>query len=76
MLIKLIENLVKKLVEDTSKVRVTKQESNANKITINIFVAQTDVSRIIGNNGRTFRAIKTIGAILSPKPLEIIVDNA
>lgn len=73
MLTKLIEELVKKLVEDTNRVRITKQENE--KIIINVFVAQTDLSRVIGNNGRTFRALKTIASILSPKPLELIVDN-
>ena len=60
-LIKLTEDIVLSIVEDKDMVVVKEFETeNEKEILIQILVAEKDMAQVIGKNGRTINAIKTI----------------
>ena len=62
----LVETIAKALVDDPSQVKATEEleeETNVIKLT----VAQEDMGRIIGKEGRTAKAIRTLLNAVSTK---------
>ena len=58
-IVEIIEMLIKALVDDPSQVRVT--ESKGEKTTIfEASVSKKDMGKVIGRNGRTIEALRTI----------------
>jgi predicted RNA-binding protein YlqC (UPF0109 family) len=55
----LVEVIAKALVDDPESVRVSEVEGE-NVTVIELRVAQTDLGKVIGKQGRTARAIRTI----------------
>ena len=55
----LVEVIVKALVDDTENVKVTQLEGEQSSI-IEVKVAQEDIGKIIGKQGRTAQAIRVI----------------
>ena len=55
----LVEHLAKALVDDTDAVNVTQVEGERTTV-IELRVAQSDLGKVIGKQGRTARAIRTI----------------
>lgn len=55
----LVEQIAKALVDDIDHVNVTEVESNAVTV-IELRVARNDIGKVIGKQGRTARAIRTI----------------
>jgi predicted RNA-binding protein YlqC (UPF0109 family) len=55
----LVEHIAKALVDDPDRVKVDEVEGE-NVTVIEVRVAQTDLGKIIGKQGRTARAIRTI----------------
>lgn len=59
MMLKLVEFLAKSLVEDPSAVRVSeKQEGDS--VVIELNVAESDMGKVIGKQGRIAKAIRTV----------------
>lgn len=54
-----IEVIVKHLVENPEKVRVTEEE-NEKGLLYKLFVAEDDIGRVVGKEGRTARSIRTL----------------
>ena len=60
-LVKLTETLIKELVNDPEEVSVKEFESDdENNIIIEVLVSEKELGKIIGRNGKTISAIKTI----------------
>lgn len=55
----LVEHLAKSLVDQPEAVKVTQVE-NGKEITIHLTVAQEDVGKVIGKQGRIAKAIRTV----------------
>jgi len=55
----LVEHLAKALVDETDAVNVTQLEGERTTV-IELRVAQGDLGKVIGKQGRTARAIRTI----------------
>ncbi|MBI4634738.1 MAG: KH domain-containing protein [Candidatus Rokubacteria bacterium] len=55
----LVEHIAKALVDDPEKVTVTQVEGERLTV-IELRVAQSDLGKVIGKQGRTARAIRTI----------------
>ena len=55
----LIEFIASKLVEHPEKITVTLQEDGEN-VTIELRVAQEDLGKVIGKQGRTARAMRAV----------------
>ncbi len=59
----LVENIAKALVDQPEEVRVTEIEGEQTTV-LELRVAQPDIGKVIGRNGRTARSIRTIlGAV-------------
>ena len=60
-LVNLTELIIKKLVSDENSVSVKEFESNDdNTIQIEVMVSSDDIAKVIGHEGRTINAIRTI----------------
>ena len=62
----LVENIAKALVDDPTHVIAT-EESEDGILVISLNVAKEDMGRIIGKEGRTAKAIRTILNAISTK---------
>jgi uncharacterized protein len=58
-MIKLIEDMAKAMVDKPDQVRVNGVEGE-NSIIIELWVAKEDMGKVIGRNGRTITAMRTI----------------
>ena len=59
----LVENIAKALVDQSEQVCVTEIEGEQTTV-LELRVAQPDIGKVIGRNGRTARSIRTIlGAV-------------
>jgi uncharacterized protein len=69
-----IEFMVKKLVDNADKVVITEIDSGEKTI-IQVHVAAQDIGRIIGTDGRTFRALRAVLNLLGhEKKYDLVVD--
>ena len=65
-MIKVIEHIIKSLVEDEASVKLTTAEDGDN-VTVTVNVAERDMGRVIGKSGATVTAIRTILKNCNPK---------
>lgn len=74
MLKKIVEFIVKELVQDSSSVRVTETHENK-KIVLTIQVAEQDFGKVIGKGGSTIRAIRSlVSSLNTDKDRQVVVD--
>ena len=62
----LVESIAKALVDDPTQVNAT-EETEEDTLVISLTVAKDDMGRIIGKEGRTAKAIRTILNAISTK---------
>ena len=62
----LVESIAKALVDDPTLVKTT-EETEEDTLVISLTVAKDDMGRIIGKEGRTAKAIRTILNAVSTK---------
>ena len=55
-----VEMIIKKLVDDAEAVDVREIEKSSNSILIEVRVAEGDVVKLIGRQGRTVRALRSL----------------
>lgn len=75
MVKKLITHIVKSIVVEQDKVRVEEQNNGATYV-VQIWVAQDDMKRIIGKEGRVIKAIRAlINALSSAEQVDVVLDS-
>jgi uncharacterized protein len=62
-----IEMIVKALVDDSEKVDIREVEQRNGSTLIEVRVAQNDVGKIIGKQGKTIRALRSLARIAGAK---------
>jgi predicted RNA-binding protein YlqC (UPF0109 family) len=62
-----IEMIVKSLVDESEKVDVREIEQRNGSTLIEVRVAQSDVGKIIGKQGKTIRALRSLARIVGAK---------
>ena len=62
-----IEMIVKSLVDDSENVDVREVEQRNGSTLIEVRVAQNDVGKIIGKQGKTIRALRSLARIAGAK---------
>lgn len=66
-MIALIEFIAKSLVDAPECVRVIEKESDETSVTLELSVAQDDMGKVIGKQGRIAKAIRTVARAASVK---------
>lgn len=56
----LVTYIVKQLVDDKESVNVTAEENDEGVITLTIHVAESDIGKVIGRQGKIAMAIRTL----------------
>ena len=79
-LVELTEKIIKNIVEDEDAVSVKEFPSeNDKEIIIEVLVSDSDIGRVIGKNGRTANAIRTLvqasSALKDSKYVKINIDK-
>lgn len=69
----LLETLASAVVENRDEVRVTETEDNG-AIVLELSVHEDDYGRVIGRNGRTAQAIRTVVKAAAPDGRKVFVD--
>ena len=59
-MIKVIEHIIKSLVDDEDAVKLKVTEEEEGKVNVEVIVADRDMGRVIGKEGATVSAIRTI----------------
>lgn len=73
----IVEYIVKRLVNQPDKVKVTSEHNDSGAVMVTISTASEDVGRVIGKRGTTINAIRLIAKAASVKPGEKVdVDLA
>ena len=76
MLEKLVEHIVVNLVSKPDSVMISGIERDG-KLVIQIRVAAEDVARVIGSEGRIFRALRAVVSLLgSQQHKDVVIDIA
>ena len=74
----LLVTIASALVEDKSAVQVTVDEPDAEGVVVyHLHVAQEDMGRVIGKQGRTAKAIRTVmraGAVRADEKISVEID--
>ena len=74
----LVAELARRLVDEPSEVRVEAYEEDDGTLVLELIVAESDVGKVIGRQGRLARALRTIvraGGVASGRRLALeIVD--
>jgi predicted RNA-binding protein YlqC (UPF0109 family) len=73
MLTSFVEYIVKSLVDKPDLVTIT-QTSEGKKVVIGVKVGEEDLGRVIGKDGQTIRAIRSLALAVSPAGSDISVD--
>jgi predicted RNA-binding protein YlqC (UPF0109 family) len=59
-LAELLEYLARQLVDDPESVRVEEEEDEYGGLVLHLHVAEADVGKVIGRQGRIARALRTV----------------
>jgi uncharacterized protein len=71
----LITYLAQQLVEKSELVNVSSADTDE-KYVVQVLVAPQDLARVIGSEGRTFRALKAVVTLTHPQsPADLVVDS-
>jgi uncharacterized protein len=74
MLQELIKTVIQKLVDQPNEVIITEVLANNNPV-LQIKVAASDLGRVIGSEGRTFRALRALVHILGAEQYkDLVID--
>ncbi|MDR0616589.1 MAG: KH domain-containing protein [Synergistaceae bacterium] len=66
----IVENIVKRLVNQPDKVSVTSERNEGGAVMVTISTASDDVGRVIGKRGATINAIRLVAKAAAVKPGE------
>lgn len=66
----LVESVVRRLVNEPDKVKVTSERNNAGAVMVTIATSPDDVGRVIGKRGTTINAIRLVTKAAAVKPGE------
>jgi hypothetical protein len=77
-MVELVEELARRLVDEPDAVRVEEAEGDDGTLVLRLYVAEGDVGKVIGRQGRLARALRTIvraGGVEAGRRLQLeIVD--
>lgn len=72
----IVEEIVKAIVDNPGKVEIVQTEQLNGKLLIAIKIADADLGKVIGRNGQTIKALRSLAAALNTSDKEILVDIA
>lgn len=75
MIKELVEHVVKQLVSQPELAKITVIKK-ANASVLEIFVAQEDRGRVIGKEGQTIKALRSLIDVIIPSGKKVFIDLA
>ena len=76
MIRRLVEEVVKSIVDNPASVQITETQQEDGKTMIAIKIADADLGKVIGRNGQTIKAIRGMVYAVNSSDKEIVVDIA
>lgn len=76
MIRRLVEEVVKSIVDNPASVQITETQQDDGKTMIAIKIADADLGKVIGRNGQTIKAIRGMVYAVNSSDKEIVVDIA
>lgn len=76
MIKQLVESIVKMLVNKPEAVQIIETVQDNGFPMIGIKVAETDLGKVIGKNGKTIKALRALVYAVNPTEKDILVDIA
>jgi len=71
----LLETIAKNLVDNPDQVRVTESTGNSGALTLELHVAQEDMGKVIGKQGKIAKAIRSVvKAAAIHKNVRVVVE--
>lgn len=74
MIMKFVETVVKKLVDKPDKVVVNEVKTD-DKVILQVLVAAGDLSKVIGSEGRVFKALKAAVGVITNYQRDLVIDS-
>ena len=75
MMEELLVSIAQGLVEDPSQVTVTKEDGENDSVVYHLHVAEGDMGRVIGKQGRIAKAIRTVmRAVATRNNAKVVVE--
>lgn len=74
----LVSTLARSLVDNPDEVEVTSTEKDDSRVELELRVAQEDMGRVIGRQGRTIRAIRSVvkaAAVKADKRVDVEIPD-
>ena len=71
----LVLEIIKKMVNHPDEVIVSETLTENGKRIINIKVSSQDLARVIGKDGRVFKALRSIVTLMGPGNIDIVLDS-
>ncbi|MGI6204172.1 MAG: KH domain-containing protein [Anaerovoracaceae bacterium] len=72
-MVELVETIAKSLVDEPDKVEVTREKGDGDTTIIRLHVAEGDMGKVIGKQGRIAKAIRTVVKAAAVKSKEKVV---
>lgn len=76
MIKQLVESIVKTLVSKPEAVQIIETMQENGTAMIGIKVAEQDLGKVIGKNGKTIKALRALVYAVNPTEKDIVVDIA
>ena len=73
MITSLLEYIVKTLVDKPEFVVITETREE-NRLVFGVKVGEDDLGRVIGKDGQTIRAIRSLALVVAPAGIDVVVD--
>jgi len=71
----LLDYIVTKIVEKPEEVKITETEDETGTVILNLSVAEEDMGKVIGKEGKIIKSIRTIIRILAIKNGKRVIVN-
>ena len=71
----LVLDIIQKMVDYPDQVVITEVNTPEGKTILDIRVSAQDIAKVIGKDGRFFKALRTVVTVMGPGGVDIVLDS-